>query len=124
MIGEALQVDPEKKLIVLTDDNLVTYKYLIVVASPCHAGEFNAFLPTLKDVLLLEAMNAKAKISDVSKGTKPSPFFNKPAPDFTASGEPKEEAKNLSPLMKDRIPAEAAPTGQGVNAKRLCQVKT
>jgi hypothetical protein len=111
LVGEALQIDLEKKMITLVDDNILTYRYLIVVSSPCQAGELNAFLPTLKDVLLLEAMNAKAKIA-----VQPSPRSP-----FQAQ---ESHSKKLTPLVQEKIAPQDAPSSPNVNPKRLCQVKT
>lgn len=123
-LGEALQIDHDKKVITLTDDNILTYHYLIVVANAYQTREFNAFLPTLKDVLLLEALNVKSKIADGKKKQLPSPFEIVQTQGFTAS-EGATSSSKVAPLVKQRIAETDSPSGgTSVHPKRLCQVKT
>ena len=123
-LGELLQVDTDKKVIALTDDNILTYKYLIVASGTSNADEFQAFLPTLKDVLLLESLNAKAKIGQSKVKRSPSPFDMDHPHGFSAK-EKQVPSEKVTPLIKKRIPNVEAPNkGASVNPKRLCQVKT
>lgn len=120
-LGEALQVDSDKKLITLTDDNIITYKYLIVVSTPCRAGELNAFLPTLKDVLLLETLNVHAKLAQSRAKRSPSPF-QKSEP--INAVEEKSSSTKLNPIVQKNIAADAQSSNASVQPKRLCQFKT
>lgn len=122
-LGELLQIDTEKKVIALTDDNLLTYKYLIVSSGTSNADDFQAFLPTLKDVLLLESLNAKAKIAESKVKRSPSPFEMDQRQGFSAKEEPLPSDK-VAPLVKKLPSSEVPNKGASVNPKRLCQVKT
>lgn len=122
-LGELLLIDTDKKVITLTDDNLLTYKYLIVASGTSNAEEFQAFLPTLKDVLLLEALNAKAKIAQSKVKRSPSPFEMDQPHGFSAKEDPIPSEK-VAPLINKLPNVEAPNKGPNVNPKRLCQVKT
>lgn len=122
-LGELFEIDTDKKVITLTDDNLLTYKYLIVASGTSNADEFQAFLPTLKDVLLLESLNAKAKIAQSKIKRAPSPFEMAKRQAFKAKEEPIPSEK-VGPLVKNLPNVDAPNKGPSVNPKRLCQVKT
>ena len=122
-LGEALQVDTDKKMITLTDDNMITYKYLIVVSSPCHARELNAFLPTLKDVLLLETLNIQAKLNQDKSKSLPAPFQKNQSASLHAKDESHTSTK-LVPIAQKSIASPDVAVQTSVHPKRLCQVKT
>ncbi len=115
-IGEAIQVDMDKKMILLSGNNTITFRYLIVVSSPFHAGEFNAFLTALKDSLLLEALNARAKIGESKKQTQQG---------FSAIED--SSPNKVSPVVQKRMAQVDLPdasANHAVNPKHICQVKT
>jgi hypothetical protein len=64
-IGEISHVDSNKKLVFLADQTLVSYKYMIIVSSQQNV-ELSSVISTLKDALLLDAMNVQDKINSSS----------------------------------------------------------
>lgn len=62
LMGEVRDIDTSKKTIIMSNDNIVTYKFLIIVSGLDQTVELTTILHTLKDALMLEAMNVKEKI--------------------------------------------------------------
>lgn len=122
-LGEAIEINADKKTIFLGDGNLVTYKYLIMVASSCREGDFNAFLQTLKNVMLLEALNARAKIM----GSKTGTLEKTSNPNYSIPSAASSSNKLLPSLAQKRIAeggVHRSHRSQSVFPKRLCQVKS
>jgi NADH dehydrogenase FAD-containing subunit len=63
LVGEIIKIDMAKKTIVLTNDNVVTYKFLILVVEHGQRTEISTVLHALKDALILESLDLKSKIS-------------------------------------------------------------
>ena len=63
LVGEIVKIDMAKKTIVLANDNIVTYKFLILVVGHGQRSEASTVLHALKDALILESLNFKSKIS-------------------------------------------------------------
>ena len=62
-IGEISHIETHKKLVYLADNKLVSYKYMIIVSPQHQMDELSTVLSTLKDALLLDAMNVKDRIN-------------------------------------------------------------
>jgi hypothetical protein len=73
-LGHVLEVNMNKKTILMDNHNLVTYKFLLLVASIEHTSETNIALHTLKDALLLDAIDIKNKMATTPEPTPHSRF--------------------------------------------------
>lgn len=78
-LGYVLEVNMNNKTIVMENNNMVTYKFLLLVASIAHEAETNVALHTLKDALLLDAIDIKNKMNSTPEPVSQS-RFNAPQP--------------------------------------------
>lgn len=62
-LGHVLEVNMNKKTILMDNNNIVTYKFLLLVASIEHQEETSVALHTLKDALIIDAIDVKNKMS-------------------------------------------------------------
>jgi hypothetical protein len=122
-LGEAIEVNTEKKTILLKEGNLITYKYLIMLTA-ARAGDFNASLQTLKDVVLLEALNARAKIAEGKVISQTSFLCPPSSPSYSIANETSSD--KLPSVAQKRIAEsdQLQSPSQKALPKYLCQVKS
>lgn len=119
MIGNLVEIDSTYKSIHLTDNNVVTYKHLIVFSGQDSSTELSTVLHALRDALLMEASNIKNIILKETSSLHPLPTdhsFSVSAPDATNLD------KVVQPMMSMQNPDAYAPAISS-SAKSLCQVK-
>jgi|688.fasta_scaffold07306_6 hypothetical protein len=119
-IGDLLELDTYKKTVRLTEQNLVTYKYLIDFTGGDLPLELSAALHTLKEALLLENCQIKNKLpkkkTDSSQPISRSSMTEKP-----------NDSKNIEKMVQMKIAAKAKETSTkgdlSSSTKSLCQVR-
>lgn len=126
LLGEILDVNMNKKTIVMTNNNLVTYKYMLLVANIEHDEETHVALHTLKDALLMDAMDIRMKIPAGApshsrmavSGQKKmkAPQFSVPAPSIT------KNYKYIENVVQKQMPETPRQVSQHLNTsiKKLC----
>jgi hypothetical protein len=119
IIGELLKIDADQRNIYLTNDNLVTYKYLINFSGNEHPLELSTALNTLKDALLLESLNIKARISTESQSTT-----NNEVTTHTFS-ECSDESKTIDKIVQPRMGKNSDSFSNDITttAKSRCQIQ-
>lgn len=119
LVGNLVEIDTLHKSVRLTNNNLMTYKYLIVFSGNEHPLELSTVLPALRDALLLEAFNIKDIILKETSSMYPSHTDHS----FSASSPDKA---NFDKVVQPRILNQQSDTYTpdiASSAKSLCQVK-
>lgn len=122
-VGYVIEVNMNKKTILLDDSLLVTYKFLLVVTSIDHYEETSVALHTLKEALLLDVANAKNKIlqehQTAPKLGVPPHNFSVPEPSIS------KNYKYIEDLVQQKMNDNTSPSeGFEPSIKKLCFLQT
>lgn len=123
-LGEMLKINTLKRIVYLADDQPISYKYLVVVTGKSPIVQLSGALQTLKDALLIDAVNVKAKIQQTLtlNVTKKNRF---------ATGKQSlaifhdQEATLIAKVARHHLPAQAEGIllDLSISPQTLCQIK-
>ncbi len=124
VMGELQEVAMAKKVIVLTNGNVITYKYLILFNGNEQPIELETALHALKDALLIDAINIKDKLKVALSPYTPfgiSMPNETPSHTYSSNQDSNSIDKVAQPLMQQQ--GDSLSIDIGANARSLCQVQ-
>ena len=114
VLGDLLKIEMSKKVIALTNNNIISYKYLLLFNGIEQPIELETALHTLKDALLIEATKIKDRLNL-------EPALHATAHTYSIPLKATNIGKVAQPCMNQS--ADAMMIDLGATARSLCQVQ-